>query len=193
MDKNKQSTARYFILDANGNPCPAADDRATHALIPVGEHKGLLAAADIVRRRALQQIVEPEPDEHGYTLLSSEVRRYGQGKGSAPALYLIKRTPHSCLLPTQQAEDLVRLDLVHFYNYVNPREAGVPADWIAKAAADPGAWDGKNFMVEPNDAGRRLREVWDRHGGRVTFGVAGFRRDFKRGVLEVRCWATCEF
>lgn len=106
-----------FDKDEDGNVVIIPTEDESHAeavLISTQEYHGLQKALRIVRDRAMQQIDKARADEHGYTLLRAERRRYSLSS-SDEVWQVTKRTPYSLHIPIESVSELIKRDIEAFY------------------------------------------------------------------------------
>ncbi len=186
---------KYLIERADGR-MEITDDYmdADYAIVPISEYNGFQKAVRIVRDRALQQIDKAKADEHGYTLLKAERRKFDRESGEA---WLIsKKTPYSAKINLNDAFEIIKRDLLDFYGYdessyfhMGFRTYLRPVDYI-KASLDYDRGSENEYLGENSEMGEVLRKIFDKKKGNVSFMVKGLSVNHSAGVYEVTYWST---
>lgn len=192
-----------YRLQQDSGSGPSADDADRDVLISPHRLHGLEKALRIVRDRAKQQVDKGKADTHGYTLISADKRAYG-GRGD-DLIRIVRRTPHSVKIPLEDAKDIILLDLIEYYHYVDPdllsvtytRDRSTYTHEISVTELLKGAkqrakgdYADHDFYVDNNEIGRAIRRIVDGADGKIAFDLDSLIPDYGQGVYKVGYWAT---
>lgn len=175
---------------------------ADYAVIPVKEYNGLINALRIVRDRALQQVDKAKADEHGYTTLRAEYRKYIPGQEYKGWL-ITKSTPHSINIPLEAAHELILRDLQDFYSFTGiptlrfcrngiKEERVLEAGNILKAVSqltNPSCQD-QEYFLEHTEYGHAVYLYLSEYQFSISFELSKIACNYSQGVYEVSYWAT---
>lgn len=187
----------------NGKYHPCEKKEAEYILIPINEYNGYQNAIRIVRDRAIQQIDRAKADEHGYTIVKAEKRRYNGGgeKTNEEAWLVTKSTPYSLKMGLQEASYMIEKDLREFYSYVDLPRIPMEFSTMTRVLPEKDLLNYKRrFFLEGDD-----REVYrensimmsvldwmDEYDGIMIFNITRYARNLSTGCFEVTYWATSQ-
>ena len=191
----------YKFENGKYHPCEKAE--AEYVLIPINEYNGYQNAIRIVRDRALQQVDKSKADEHGYTFIKAEKRRYNSEKEKVneEAWLITKSTPYALKMGADEAIYMIKKDLREFYNYVDLPE--LPTEF-SKVRLPLSIKDflcyNRRFILggearEPyreNTVMMTVLDWMDEYNGKMIFDIIKYGRNLSTGFFEVTYWATAE-
>lgn len=160
------------------------------------ELNGYKKAVRIVRDRAVQQVDKAKADEHGYTLLRADKRKYERNKGKA---WLITRsTPYSIKIGLDEAFSMIERDLKEFYGLRELLVLSAENDGCVRRLSTrdllsyyEGYFQNNN---DTSDIGNKdiLKSLeWMRKtNGVIAFEISRIAKNAATGCYEVSYWAT---
>ena len=180
------------------NDLKEACDTESGIWISKRDYNGYENALKIIRDKSLTQISKAEADEHGYSLLSADFKKYNPSFNEM-AWLMVYRTPYSAKMPFETVQMLVTRDLVNHYNYVHKH---------TKEEFNLSTTDGIYFqelVIEGKDVintakiireGRSAsnnkekaeKEYLNRYSDYVCFDLHSIRKDYGNGVYQIKVW-----
>lgn len=174
------------------------DQYASHVIIDINKYHGYENALRIIRDRACQQIEKEKADEHGYTLLRADYRKYDYRR-EYKAFCITKASPYSISMPLAFVKKLIIDDLIKYYNYVElpmlkveiPSRDGSYINFIERQLTVEHILDKLPRIVEPEDAFQRAMVDWrEQLPDVISFELNKITGNYGKGIYEIGYWAT---
>lgn len=171
-------------------------------LINKKELNGLKNSLRIVRNKSLQQVDKAKADSHGYTLKYCEKRKIDSDYDEC-SYYITKDTPHSIKIPIEDASELIKRDLIDFYNYIefpefvsnsgiNYRKRLTNREIIlANIQMQSKDYAERDFVLDNSSWGRNVKKFFSNIANKnFIFDITKFTADYGKGTYQVSYLST---